>query len=176
MSDGADWHVAPLTVDDADEVGLVHVKVWQETYAGIMPAEFLAGLDPRRRADLWRSLAEAPQPGSTVLVARGSHGRIVGFISVGPTRDADAPTPDELYALNLLAEAKGTGLAQRLLDGALGARDATLWVAEDNARARAFYSRNDFVPEGARSAHAGSGASEIRMIRTRRPQRGVTAS
>jgi ribosomal protein S18 acetylase RimI-like enzyme len=109
-------------------------------------------------------------------VARAPDARIVGFISVGPSRDEDAPTPDELYAINLLSEVHGTGLAQELLDQGLGDRDATLWMAEDNPRARRFYVRNGFVPEGARKEHPRSGVPEIRMVRRREPQRGVTAS
>ena len=40
-------------------------------------------------------------------------------------------------------------MAQRLYDEAVGGRDAYLWVLRDNARARAFYARNGFVPDGA---------------------------
>ena len=166
MSD-PDWHIAPLTVDDADELGEVHVRVWQETYAGIMPADFLASLDPRSRAEMWRTRAASPCTDGQTLVARGRDGRIVGFISVGPSRDEDAPTRDELYVINLLARAQGTGLAQQLLERGLGDRDATLWVAEDNRRARRFYVRNGFAAEGARKHHPGSDAPEIRMIRRR---------
>ena len=161
----ADWRIAPLCVEDASELGALHVRVWQETYAGLMPDEFLAALDPRDRAAMWRRHATAPRPGSTTLVARAPDGHIVGFISVGPGRDEDAPTPDELYAINLLAECHGTGLAQQLLDRGLGDRDASLWVAEANARARAFYARNGFRPDGGRAVHDGSGAPEIRMVR-----------
>lgn len=175
MSD-ADWQIAPIRADDADELGQVHVRVWQETYAGIMPADFLAQLDPESRAEMWRTVATSPREGAQTLVARVRDGSIVGFIGVGPSRDDDAPTPDELYVINLLEGVHGTGLGQQLLDAALGDRDATLWVAEDNVRARRFYARNGFVPEGARKDHDGSGAHEIRMVRRSQPRRGVTAS
>ncbi len=171
MSDSAvsdrGWRIAPITPDDADELGAVHVEVWRQTYAGIMPADFLAGLDPQSRADRWRAIASSPREGSQTLVARGDDGRLLGFVSVGPSRDDDPPTDTELYVINLLSEAHGTGLGQSLLDEALGDEDATLWVAEDNSRARAFYVRNGFVPEGARSRHEATGAPEIRMIRRR---------
>lgn len=162
-----DWHIAPLTAEDADELGEVHVRVWQETYAGMMPADFLASLDPQSRAETWRTVAASPRSDGQTLVARGLDGRIVGFISVGPSRDEDAPTRDELYVINLLAPAQGTGLAQQLLDLGLGDREATLWVAEDNERARRFYVRNGFAVEGARKHHPGSDAPEVRMIRRR---------
>jgi ribosomal protein S18 acetylase RimI-like enzyme len=175
VSDGA-WRISPLAVEDADELGAVHVRVWQEAYAGVMAPDFLARLEPGSRAEMWRALAASPRPRAQTLVARAPDERIAGFISVGPCRDEDAPTRDELYAINLLSEVHGTGLAQELLDRGLGDRDATLWMAEDNLRARRFYLRNGFVPEGARKHHPGSGVPEIRMVRRREPQRGVTAS
>lgn len=78
--------------------------------------------------------------------------------------------------INLLSVMHGTGLGQALLDEALGEEDATLWVAEGNARAQSFYARNGFVPEGARKAHSGSDAPEIRMVRRSQPPRDVTAT
>lgn len=166
MSD-AGWRIDALTVEDADEVADVHVEIWREAYAGIMPDDFLAALRPGPRAETWRAVAASPRRGSRTLVARGADGRIVGFVSVGPSRDEDAPTPVELYVINVLASAHGTGLGQELLDRALGDEDATLWVAEQNARARAFYARNGFVPEGTSKRHTGSDAPEIRMVRRR---------
>lgn len=162
---GSRWCIEPFRLDDCDELGRVHVQVWREAYADHMPADYLAGLSGEDFAAGWRHRAEAAQPGTRTLVARGEDGRIAGFLSAGPSRDDDAPTPDELYALNVVATAHGTGLAQALLDEGLGDREATLWVVEGNLRARAFYTRNGFMPEGARSAHEVTGTPEVRMIR-----------
>lgn len=46
------------------------------------------------------------------------------------------------------ASAYGSGLGLRLLDAAIGDRPASLWVLERNPRARAFYERNGFAPDG----------------------------
>ncbi|MEO7754611.1 MAG: GNAT family N-acetyltransferase [Terracoccus sp.] len=160
------WDVAPLRLADCDELGEVHVRVWRETYAGVMPADHLDGLSPQRSAATWRGIAESPaHPGGGTLLARDGAGRLVGFVSSGPSRDADAPTEWELYVLNLVAEVHGSGLADLLLDRALGARDATLWVAAANARGRAFYSRRGFRLEGAAASHDPTGISELRMVR-----------
>jgi hypothetical protein len=32
---------------DADEIGRVHVQVWRGAYAGLMPPDYLAALDPQ---------------------------------------------------------------------------------------------------------------------------------
>lgn len=163
-----DWLVSPLTDDDCDELGRVHVAVWRDAYAGLMPAEYLAGLDAARFAANWRGIVGRRGPGEvagSTFVARNAAGRLVGFVSAGPSRDPDPPTEWELYAVNLLREAQGSGLADTLLDVALDDRPVTLWVVEGNARARAFYTRRGFVDEGGRSKHDATEAPEIRMIR-----------
>lgn len=166
------WQLRPLTLEDCDELGRVHMAVWRDTYAGLMPAEYLAGLSEERCAATWRErvAAQDGHPGRTLVVV-DPEGRVAGFASAGPSRDADAPTDWELYAVNLLPEARGTGIADRLLDELVGDREATLWVAEGNTRARSFYARRGFADEGGRSAHEPTGVSEIRMVR-----RGVSKS
>jgi ribosomal protein S18 acetylase RimI-like enzyme len=131
-----------------------------------MPADYLAGLSDERCAATWRERA-MPQEGrpERTLVVVDPQGRIAGFASAGPSRDADAPTEWELYAVNLAPRARGVGIADRLLDELVGDRDATLWVLEGNARARSFYTRRGFADEGGRSTHEPTGVSEIRMVR-----------
>lgn len=168
-----DWRITPLVVADCDELGRVHVRSWRETYAGLMPSAYLAGLSETRSAAYWRRLSEQPEGvdlGGLTLVARRT-GRIVGFASAGPSRDTDAPTEWELHVINLLQDAHGLGLADLLLDRVLGDRDASLWVVEGNARARAFYTRRGFIDEGGRSAHEQTDAPEIRMVRRGSPSR-----
>lgn len=162
------WQLRPLAVGDCDELGRVHMAVWREAYAGLMPADYLAGLSDERCADNWRELAASAESGADearTLVVVGPDGDLAGFGSAGPSRDEDAPTPWELYAVNLASRARGTGVADRLLDDLVGARAATLWVVEGNARARAFYGRRGFVDEGGRDVHPATGTPEIRMIR-----------
>lgn len=160
------WTVAHLAADDCDELGRVHMAVWRDAYAGLMPADYLARLSDERCADTWRVHAQRPADApERTLVVRDSGGRITGFASAGPSRDDDVPTEWELYAVNLAPAARGTGVADRLVDELVGERDATLWVVEGNARACAFYARRGFVDEGGRSLHDETGAPEIRMIR-----------
>ena len=74
--------------------------------------------------------------------------------------------PVELTTLYLRAARHGSGLGQELLDAVLGDRPASLWVAEDNPRARRFYARNGFAPDGARQTLAlWEGLVEVRLVR-----------
>lgn len=160
----ADWSIAPLDEGDIDELARVHVAVWREAYAGVMPADYLAALDPARFAERRRELT-AQRPSEQTLVARDVDGEIVGFAAFGPSRDDDPVVPDELYAINLLARIHGSGLAGELLERATGGGPCTLWVVADNRRARRFYERHGFVDEGGRQEHHATGTPEIRMIR-----------
>ena len=165
MTEGG-WALRPLAGEDCDELGRVHMAAWRDAYAGLMPADYLAGLSDERCADRWRELAERPADApERILVVVDPDGRLAGFGSAGPSRDEDAPTAWELYAVNLAPRARGRGVADRLVDELLGDRDATLWVVEGNARARAFYTRRGFVDEGGRAAHPATGTPEIRMVR-----------
>jgi ribosomal protein S18 acetylase RimI-like enzyme len=161
------WSIAPIELGDVDEVGRVHVRVWQEAYAGLMPAAYLAALDPVAFADSWRARLADPVDGVRHWLARDVEG-IVGITSSGPARDDDPPTPLELYAINVLARGHGTGVAVDLLDHAIGGQAAYLWVLEGNDRALAFYGRHGFADDGGRTFEPDAGGVEIRMARSER--------
>ena len=164
MTDGT-YAVRPARMRDAEELGRVHVQVWREAYVGHLPADYLEGLDPVTSAERWRLRLEMDEPDGIVVVATGLDDEIVGIASAGPTRDEDAPTEWELYAINVVAEHHGTGVADQLITAVIAQRPVTLWVLRDNARARAFYRRHGFGVEGATKIHDRSGAPEIRMVR-----------
>ena len=158
------WTIARIDLADVDEVAAVHVRVWQEAYAGLMPADYLASLDPVAFAAGWRSHLAEPDPRVHTWVARDDAG-VVGIATSGPSRDHDAPTPYELYAINVLARGHGSGVADGLLAETIGDRAAMLWVVDGNARAMAFYRRHGFVDEGGRKPEPRTGVLELRMSR-----------
>jgi ribosomal protein S18 acetylase RimI-like enzyme len=167
------WLIEEPTVDDAEELGRVHVEIWRQAYAGSMPAAYLAGLDPVAFADAWRGRLADPPAQELRLVARDDLG-IAAFSIAGPPRIDDSPADWELYAINLLPRAQGTGVADELLDRSLGDRAAYLWVIEGNERAQAFYRKRGFADDGGRTIDEPSGAPEIRMVRStvrQRPRR-----
>jgi ribosomal protein S18 acetylase RimI-like enzyme len=158
------WTIEPITLDDADEVARVHVRVWQEAYTGLMPAAYLDGLDPHEFAESWRERLLAPRRGIHHWLAREDAG-VVGITSSGPARDADAPTEVQLYAINVLTRGHGSGVASELLGAALGDRPAYLWVVEGNDRAQAFYRKHGFTDDGVLDHLPDTGTPEIRMSR-----------
>lgn len=142
----------PARPDDAARLGRLHVDCWLDAYRGMMPDPVLDGLSVEERIDRWSKLLSRPPAfGGTWLAC--VDGVDVGFVSVGPARDADSTA--EIYALYLLAKSWGTGLGRRMLEmaiDALGAtrRPLTLWVLDDNLRARRFYERAGFTMDGKR--------------------------
>ncbi|MGA4668292.1 GNAT family N-acetyltransferase [Propionibacteriaceae bacterium Y1923] len=93
--------------------------------------------------------------------------RLVGLAHSRVSDDADAPTPLELHLFYLLDVAKGSGIADRLLERAIGDAPAHLWVLEGNQRAIGFYERHGFAADGGRRRLPDDlGArSNIRMVR-----------
>jgi ribosomal protein S18 acetylase RimI-like enzyme len=94
---------------------------------------------------------------------------IVGYAAFGPERDVlDMPWPypltlagtehkvAELYALYVHPARWSAGIGRALMDQvrakvrAAGYASITLWVLEANARARRFYQKAGFTPDGAR--------------------------
>lgn len=132
---------------DAGAIARVHVTVWRETYAGIMPAEFLAGLSEERRRVSWTATirGEGP-PDAKVFVAEDPAHGIVGFAMAGRERTGHAEFDAELWAINIAASHHRRGLGRMLIQGTAqyladtGRRSMLLWVLEANP-ARGFYER-----------------------------------
>jgi len=143
--------IRAATPDDAPRIAQVDVTSWQGAYAGLLPDDYLAELDPQVRAQRWLS-ALSPGARSTVLVAEQG-GTTLGFASFGPSSDEDAdPGTHELYAMYLVPGAWGRGVARELMRTVLlqvpASATMTLWVLDGNERAQHFYRRHGFHPDG----------------------------
>lgn len=143
------------TLDDASAIGRIHVAAWRAAYAGEMPAAFLAGLDPAVSQRRWEQGFHAARWPNGIIVVEADR-RVAGFCVISPSRDADAAADTgEVVAINLDPTAWRRGLGTELLREALsrlaarGYVQATLWVLERNARARAFYEANGWRADGA---------------------------
>jgi len=138
--------------DDAAAIAEVHVRTWQSAYEHVFGAERLAGVTVAQRLPMWRQILN--DPAQTALVVEDETGRIVGWCTVAPSRDADAD--GELWGIYVLREAWGTGAGTALMAAGtdvlcgLGYREAILWVLEDNPRARRFYEREGWTLDGLR--------------------------
>lgn len=135
----------------------VHVAAWEETYRGLIDDQILD--DPHalpNRERMWTTVLADDRYRAAVAEAAG---RIVGIAMSAP----DEPH-HQLNVLYLLAAHHGSGAGDALLNAVIGPHEpATLWVADPNPRAQAFYRKHGFRPDGTRKVEDGAGA--IRMSR-----------
>jgi ribosomal protein S18 acetylase RimI-like enzyme len=134
---------------DAPAIARVHVESWRETYAGLVPDDYLQGLSyEKRTADWQRMLAQEPAPWSC-HVAQTAEGVLCGFVNCGAPRDdafrqGEFSCTGEIYAIYLMKESQGQGLGRALFAAAQrslrshGIGSFYLWVLRDN-KTRAFY-------------------------------------
>jgi len=156
--------IREATLADAEAAAACHIACWREAYADVVAPHVLAQRtsDLNERTGRWRHII-ASFPPRWLAVAEA--GDVVGFSAAGPGRDDDVDVELELYALYVRAVHHGTGLADRLLRQAIGDAPAYLWVFEANPRARAFYARHRFDPDGARKLDPFFEEPDIRMVR-----------
>jgi GNAT superfamily N-acetyltransferase len=153
------------TGDDADSIASLQERGWQAAYRHVFPVEELdrGGFI---KASRWRVRLDQPPDGWSTFVVE-HEGRVVGFTAVGPSRDQREL--GELYAIYVDPDAWSTGAGRALLEHGertLAAlyEEATLWVLEDNPRARRFYELGGWSPDGDRKAEErwGVRAPEVR--------------
>jgi ribosomal protein S18 acetylase RimI-like enzyme len=166
-----DGTVRPASPEDAGEIAAVHVVTWQDAYAGLLPDDFLAGLDVNERAGHWRTRISEPRNDIFVLVFE-QLGRVRGFVSGGPSRGGDAG--GEVYAIYVDPACQGQGAGTRLLAAAArrlaGARftEASLWVLAGNHPSRRFYESRGWRPDGTAKPWSyadGRSVMEVRYVK-----------
>jgi ribosomal protein S18 acetylase RimI-like enzyme len=161
--------VREARLDDAAAIARVHVASWHAAYRALIPAGRLAAFTVPVRTAAWqRNL----RPGSAVRTAvfDGSTG-VVGFASVGPSRDLAGW--GEVWALYVDPAAWGRGVGSALFADALaalarrGLPDVLLWVLEGNDRALGFYRGGGFALGAARKVE--DGLPQLRLRRRATP-------
>nr|WP_196242188.1 GNAT family N-acetyltransferase [Azospirillum oleiclasticum] len=124
--------------------GPPHAAVLAELQAACFPDEPWSAV----------SIAGMVEPPAAFAVIAMEGGEPAGFVMV-----RTAGEDGEILAIGVLDHARGRGTGRRLVDAAVagamrrGATAVFLEVAEDNAAARALYSRAGFVPVGRRPGY-----------------------
>jgi GNAT superfamily N-acetyltransferase len=180
---GTRYYVRDAAPADLEAVLTMKAASWREAYGGVRDEAFFAAAEATldRQIEFWaRFLAE----GKTLWLAEDTRGRCVGTAAAGPVVQAppdevDAPDgslgasgtgplPElQLYSLYVLASAQGSGVADALLERAIGESPCLLWVLAGNGRAQAFYRRHGFADVGAPVPMDGpwAGLEEQLMVR-----------
>ena len=130
---------------DAGPLARVHVDTWRTTYAGIVRAEYLAGLSHRVGESRWGEVLAADRPAKSNFVVETDGGEVVGFAGGGPEREGNPIYRGELYVIYLLEEYQRKGVGRRLVSAVAqrllidGFDSMLVWVLEDNHPGRRFY-------------------------------------
>lgn len=152
---GGEAVIRSATLDDARAIAVVHVKSWHGAYEGLLPDSLLRGISVDQRERRWRQTIGGVGSGQVLVVIVA--GLLRGFAHLCQSPDGNVRRQvGQLDALYLDPSCWGRGLGRQLHDralealGAQGFRSAVLWVLEGNARARGFYERMGWMPDGAR--------------------------
>ena len=155
-----DPYLRSASVEDRAGLGELYCAAWRAAYAGLIPDAYLAGLTPEKCA---------PRAGRIEGLVVEAAGQVVGHISYGPARDADAAGAAEIRALYVLPGEWRQGLGSRLFAAACAAlirqgyKRVYLWVLRDNQSARRFYEKQGMAETGERDfALAGETLCEVR--------------
>ena len=149
----------PARAADGPVIASVQLAAWRVTYAPLNPV-MVRSFDTARTAANWAEAAA--DPARRVRIAERD-GVPVGFA------DSDGGDLDALY---VMPEVHGQGVGLLLVEDALGWMAAagfdvcTVWVAERNTAACAFYRHLGFRDDGGRDGWRG-----LRIARHRRATR-----
>lgn len=133
---------------------------WRAAYGHLYDPEFFDALDARAGQDSrrWKELFEGLDSSGGAVCDGVRRRFLAAFVEdAGGSRmvglgGTAAPGDVGLLELTLLYAAPehwGTGVGRALMRELLGDRPASLWVFEDNPRARRTYARQGFRPDGA---------------------------
>jgi len=142
--------IRKATFEDAAAIARIHVGTWRVAYAGIVPDDYLANLSEEKRTQSWQ---QQLTDGRTIIWVAEKDGQVIGWVSGGASRDADADGNSEVYAIYLSSQHWDCGVGRELMaymesslpDG----QCTTLWVLQDNQRAIRFYEKMGYRPDGA---------------------------
>jgi ribosomal protein S18 acetylase RimI-like enzyme len=164
--------IRDMTAADIREVSAVRITGWKSAYAGLIPQDYLDGLSVEADSEYRRGVFMT-DPRILDLVAVHA-GTVVGWGVLGPCRDEGRSAEDgEIYALYVAPSLIGTGVGRTLMGELIaravqgGFRSLSLWVLAKNHRARRFYERAGFSPDGEQAQWAVGQISvpEVRYFR-----------
>ncbi len=162
-----DVKIIRATKKHAAEMGFVHSCSWQKAYANIIPNEIIAAFTPEKRAEIFSNIIES-QPEEYYLFVVNDQS--AGIASLSKSHEKDSPnTVGEIYSIYFHPDYWGTPATQVAFQfcidrlKALGFSFITIWVLEDNIRARRFYEKNGFEFDGhSKEIEVGKKLREVR--------------
>lgn len=161
----SDFHIRASTPGDAVGIAAVHWTTRRAAFADLLPSEVLEAETLGSRTEGWMRILAA---GNTALVAEVGE-KLVGFAwkgSSGPHLGHPPARAVELHELYVDPEFHSTNVGHALLENALPPGSAAqLWTFASNPRARKFFQKAGFLPDGVTATDPDTNVLEVRLVR-----------
>lgn len=146
--------IREATENDSIKMGQVITLSWKTAYAGIVPEDYLNNLSFDDRAKTFSN--DINKKSDTDYFIAELNGKAIGALVLSKCRDKDLKDAGEVCAMYLLPEYIGKGYGTEMMRFSVsflaksGFDIISLWVLEDNSRARKFYQKCGFISDGAK--------------------------
>lgn len=145
------YNVQYVNENYAKELGEIHSEYWKVAYKDIIPDEILNNITSEKREKYFeKALKEGLEEDAII----SNDKQAIGFICIGKCRDEDKDsTYGEIWGIYLLPQYWNKGIGSILINWGLeelrkrGYKKVTLWVLEENLKARRFYEKVGFKQE-----------------------------
>ena len=159
-----DLTIKPMeTESEIQGKAYVHFKSWNETYTGLVDAQYLQGITEDKCLQIARKWPD------NLLVAKDGD-KVIGFAGYGKYRDDTKANCGEVFSIYVLAEYHGQGVGYALMNAAVSQlamyKEIAVWVLKGNEKAIRFYERFGFQFDGTEAEiMLGTANTELRMIK-----------
>jgi len=154
--------------EDSYNYTICHISIWQSAYKGIVPDEYLSNMSNEVEQRVEKYIDDLTNPGDCEYYCVMLSEKMIGFIII-------ELCTGEIWAIYLFKEFWGSGYGKEMLDFAAcaleqaGHNQVSLWVFEDNGRARRFYDKHSFAFDGTKREvnwYGGVPLVQLRYVRT----------
>ena len=133
--------------EDAYDYAVCVISCWQSAYKKIVPDDFLNNMSANKEQWVEKYKIALTDPGDCEYYCVIFENKIIGFFIINKI-------DGEIWAIYLIEEFRGKGYGKEILDFAIGEfkqtehKKISLWVFEENIRARRFYEKHNLYFDG----------------------------
>ncbi|MBC7631109.1 GNAT family N-acetyltransferase [Aeromicrobium sp.] len=159
--------------DDASSIVRVQLTTWRESYADLIPAEVLDGVDPQEMAAVWSSTLTSPKDARVRVLVALERADVRGFALVHPSYDPDSDQVADGEVGEFVVDPghQRAGHGSRLLQAAMDTLQADKftralwWVNASDDVLRAFVTESGWEPDGAHRELQSETGTTVKQVR-----------
>lgn len=160
-----DFEIIKADMSTADELGFIHAQSWQQAYKGIISDEYLARITPQKQAELFAKIVNSGMADYFIFRVNGES---AGMAALCKDREEVDEKYGEISAIYFLSQFWGHDYTHQAMRFCLerlrenGCQIITIWVLQDNIRARKFYEKFGFAVDAKKEINIGEPLIEVR--------------